>query len=172
MNWTTKPSPEFISSMSGRSKGRSAGGHELPHRGITNEWHTPQYILDALGPFDDDPAMPGQTDGLTRPWNGFVWCNPPYGPECGRWLRRMSDHNNGIALVFARTETRWFKNTVWDTATALKFLHKRIHFVRDGKTAKGNSGAPSVLVAYGEKAAQRLKECLLEGPFIAEWFDE
>ena len=151
------------------SKGISAGGHEAPNKGATNEWYTPPYILDALGPFDDDPALPGQTDGLTRGWKKFVWLNPPYGPECGKWLKRLSEHGNGIGLVFARTETKWFKRTVWDTASALYFLYGRLSFYKNGMKAKGNSGAPSVLVAYGHTAVDRLKNCTLPGFFVESW---
>src|SRR3990167_7363837 len=94
-------------------------GHETPVRGATNEWHTPKFVIDAVGPFDDDPAMPGQTDGLERGWDGLVWLNPPYGPECERWMKKLADHGNGIALTFARTETKWFYDQVWGRATAV-----------------------------------------------------
>ena len=150
-------------------KGKSAGGHEKPVRGNTNEWHTPVHILDALGPFDLDPAMPGSSDGLTKPWRGFVWLNPPYGPEVGLWLFRLARHGNGIAIVYARTETKWFQREIWSKADALLFLHNRIKFVKNGIEAKGNAGAPSVLVAYGNNAKQRLLECDLRGTYIDEW---
>lgn len=153
------------------SKHRSAGGHEKPVKGATNEWYTPQYILDALGPFDDDPARPGRIDGLTRAWNGLVWLNPPYGPECGTWLNKLADHGSGVALVFARTETKWFGRAVWERASALRFLQGRISFMKNGEQAKGNSGAPSVLVAYGDQAVGRLIRCRLPGFLITEWID-
>lgn len=34
------------------------------HKGITNTWYTPEYIIDALGPFDLDPCS-----NSTRPFN-------------------------------------------------------------------------------------------------------
>jgi len=58
------------------SKGVSAGGHEAPVKGATNEWYTPPYILEALGPFDDDPAMPGEREkdllGLGKVLYGLI----------------------------------------------------------------------------------------------------
>lgn len=78
----------------------------------------------------------------------------------------MADHGNGIALVFARTETAWFFRTVWERADALLFLRGRIHFYRpDGKRAKTNAGAPSVLVAYGEGNAAALFRSGIPGAF-------
>lgn len=151
---------------------RSMGGHERGFRGVSDEWLTPKFILDALGPFDLDPCAsvvrPWPTagthytiedDGFARPWAGRVWLNPPYGPETARWLGRLADHGQGTALIFARTETRYFFDYVWPRATALLFLKGRINFCHtDGTPGAVNSGAPSVLVAYGTNDAVRLWE--------------
>lgn len=84
-------------------------------------WLTPPYIIQALGPFCLDPCaatdQPWSTavtqftkpeNGLARDWFGFVWCNPPYGRHTGAWLNKLADHGNGLALIFARTETAMF----------------------------------------------------------------
>lgn len=144
--------------------------HHTPVRGLSNEWYTPPEILNALGPFDDDPALPGRIDGLIRPWNGFVWLNPPYGREIKDWLRRMTDHpGGGIALTFARTETRWFRSYIWEQASSLRFLYGRPHFYLNGVRAKGNSGGPVVLIGYGPEADHRLMRCQLPGAFLTGW---
>ncbi|MDR0672754.1 MAG: phage N-6-adenine-methyltransferase [Zoogloeaceae bacterium] len=62
------------------------GGRGVP---ATHDWLTPPEILDALGEFDLDPCasefQPWRTakkqftirdNGLTREWEGRVWCNP------------------------------------------------------------------------------------------------
>jgi hypothetical protein len=99
-----------------------------------------------------------------------VWCNPPFGPEAGRWLARLADHGHGIALVPARTETRWFVAYVWGRADAVVFLHGRPHFHRpEGTRAAANSGAPICLVAYGTEAAGRLGRSTLAGTLVAGW---
>lgn len=148
----------------------------------TDVWLTPPNIVRALGTFDLDPCAapeprPWPTaarhiclpeDGLAAQWAGLVWCNPPYSREAEQWLRKMSEHGNGIALVFARTETEWFWDTVWrsPTATAVLWLEGRLHFHHaDGTRARANSGAPSVLVAYGRQAAARLLSSNLDGAF-------
>jgi hypothetical protein len=68
-----------------------------------------------------------------------------------RWLRKMAQHGNGIALIPARTETAMFYECVWGVATSICFVKGRPHFhYVDGTRAPFNSGAPIALVAYGE----------------------
>lgn len=144
------------------------------------DWLTPPELLRALGEFDTDPCSPigrpwdtarkhftREDNGLLRPWTGRVWLNPPYGQETGRWMQRMANHENGIALIFARTETQIFFPWVWGYASGLLWLKGRLRFyTKEGKQA-GPAGAPSVLVAYGWENAQRLKSCGLDGHFTA-----
>lgn len=136
-----------------------------------DEWLTPPEILGALGRFDLDPCAPvtrpwemadrhytAADDGLSREWAGRVWCNPPFGREAVKWLRRMRDHGNGIALIPARTETAMFYETVWGHATGVLFLKGRPHFhYVDGRRASFNSGAPIALVAYGDSNLECLR---------------
>ena len=143
-------------------------------------WLTPPEIIDVLGPFDLDPCaavgQPWKTaarqytiedDGLAQDWHGFAWVNPPFGPDAETWLARLADHGNGIGLVPARTETRWFVKTVWRRADAVLFLHGRPHFHRaDGTRGRANSGAPIVLIAYGRRAVNRLAATSLEGTLV------
>lgn len=134
------------------------------------EWYTPPGIFDALGiRFDLDPcAPPGgvpwvpadrhyalpEQDGLVLSWEGRVWLNPPYGRGISAWMRKLSEHRDGIALVFARTDAGWFHETV-PSADAVCFIAGRLTFVAgDGRPSRSNSGAPSMLVAYGRECAE------------------
>lgn len=159
---------------------RAMGSHQSAAM-LTDTWLTPPHILEALGEFDLDPCAapdpkPWLTarnyytlplDGLALPWFDRVWLNPPYSREAAKWLRKLADHGTGTALVFARTETSWFVESVWERATAVLFLHGRLHFHHaDGTRAVANAGAPSCLVAYGEKDADILSECGLAGTFV------
>jgi len=156
------------------------GGHHSAKM-MNDEWLTPPEIIQALGPFDLDPCAPiarpwdtaaqhytVKDNGLASPWRGRVWCNPPYGREAAAWLRRLAEHGDGVALIFARTETEMFFREVWPKASAVLFVEGRIYFHRvDGTRAKANSGAPSVLVAYGEGNALALERCGVKGKFIS-----
>lgn len=147
----------------------------------SDTWLTPRPILDALGSFDLDPCAaplprPWPTaarhiarpdDGLAAEWAGRVWLNPPYSREAVRWLARMAQHGTGTALIFARTETSWFVETVWKAASAILFLYGRVTFCdAAGRPADANSGAPSVLAAYGIGDAHTLERCGLAGQFV------
>jgi hypothetical protein len=159
---------------------RGIGGHQRAYQGRSDEWLTPPEILHALGPFDLDPCSPVRRpwdtaaahytepeDGMARPWWGRVWLNPPYGPQTERWLRRLADHGQGTALIFARTETRMFFESVWARATALLFLEGRLHFYTvAGERAPHNAGGPSVLIAYGAADAERLATAGLAGKVV------
>lgn len=140
----------------------SLSGHQSA-RMKNDEWLTPPEIMAPLGAFDLDPCAPINRpwatasihytindNGLVQPWHGRVWCNPPFGREAVKWLRRMVEHRNGIALIPARTETAMFYETVWGAADAVLFIQGRPHFhYADGRRAPFNSGAPICLVAYG-----------------------
>jgi hypothetical protein len=158
----------------------SMGGHQSA-AALKDEWLTPRHVLDALGPFDLDPCAPQirpwdtaarhytvMDNGLVQPWEGRVWCNPPYGLEAAQWLARCADHGNAMALIFARTETRMFFDHVWPKAQAVLFLEGRLYFHHVcGRRASANAGAPSVLVAYGSANAECLKSCTLAGRYLA-----
>lgn len=145
----------------------------------TDTWLTPLHIIDALGPFDLDPCVPPnmpwitaermfteKDDGLAQPWEGFVWLNPPYGNAAGEWLSKMAKHRNGVALVFARTDTKWFQRYVFGSATSVLFLAGRVPFYRMDGSQGTNGGAGSVLVAYGLRATIRLSASKLSGKHI------
>lgn len=156
--------------------GRRAGlGSHHATVGITDEWFTPPWVFDALGvTFGLDPCAPPvphalwlpvqarytkADDGLVLPWAGRVWLNPPYGREIERWMRKLAAHGNGIALVPGRTDTGWY-HAVMPAAAAKVELKSRITFIpgpgnpgADPERTNGNSGAPSILIAFGQWAA-------------------
>lgn len=145
-----------------------------------DEWLSPPQIIKSLGPFDLDPCAPikrpwdmakrhytKEDNGLVKEWHGRVWLNPPYGPHTCEWMERLALHDNGIALIFARTETQVFFDWVWDHADAILFIEGRLHFHHvDGARAKANSGAPSVLIAYGQNNIMPLKKSGIKGKLI------
>lgn len=137
------------------------------------DWYTPPSIFAALGlQFDTDPCAPAlpaaawipaslryslPLDGLAQPWYGKVWLNPPYGTQTGRWVGRLAEHGEGIALTFTRTDTPWWQSAV-DRAHAVCFVAGRVEFVPGDPEfrRRSRSGAPSCLIAFGDECADAL----------------
>lgn len=117
-----------------------------------NEWYTPQRYInlarEVLGEIDLDPAscaFANETvkarlfyseddDGLTKPWHGRVWMNPPYSADlvskfADKFVDEYNDGNvtEGIVLVNNATETAWFASLV-SAATAVCFPRGRIRY--------------------------------------------
>jgi hypothetical protein len=145
----------------------------------TIEWLTPPELVKKLGEFDLDPCTPinppfthAKTNynindnGLEKKWFGRVYLNPPYGKGMDIWLEKLKIHKNGIALIFARTETKCFFKHIWDDADAVLFVKGRIKFLDINGKQKGTPGSPSVFIAYGEENAILLKKSKIEGKFI------
>lgn len=166
--------------MPRRSAGRGIGGHTMANNGAFDTWLTPPAILQALGHFHLDPCAapsprPWSTadchfelpvDGLEIEWNGRVWLNPPYGEVTGKWLAKLANHRNGIALIFARTETEYWAKHVWPFTSGVLFVEGRLNFhLPDGTRASGNAGGPSALIAYGEENGQILRYSQIRGAF-------
>ncbi len=158
----------------------SIGSHQRTV-GKSQSHLTPPNIIYALGPFDLDPCaaidMPWETaklhytildDGLAQDWQGFVWCNPPFDRyQVGQWAEKMAQHNNGIMLLHARTETDWF-SSCWTKSSGILFLDHRLHFhTEDGTRQRANSGAPVCLVAFGPLAEYRIKMSGIGGYWVS-----
>jgi hypothetical protein len=149
-------------------------------RSATDVWITPRWVTSALGPFDLDPCAADPRpwdhaetnwaeadDGLApaRAWFGRVWMNPPYSKGLvDRFIDRFVEHNDGIACVFPRTETRWFQRLV---VGALVFLLAgRISFCRPDGSASSGSFLGSVFVARGEASRTALLAAGWDGTYL------
>jgi len=140
--------------------------------GASDDWYTPPEIFDALGMvFDLDPCSPGPDhwvparavytkadDGLSQPWRGLVFVNPPFGGRNGHvpWLRKFIAHADGIAVVRAYTSSGWFHD--WAVkADTLLFPRGKTKFIRpDGSIGKA-PGHGVVLLGMGETANTALE---------------
>jgi len=147
-----------------------------------DEWYTPREIVESLGEFDLDPASSIeayrinqsakrfytlQDNGLKQKWEGRVWLNPPYSnPLNKEFMKKMAEHNKGIALVFSKIEAQWFHDVVFPYAAAVKFLYNRVQFHRPDGTIGGQPRNGSMLVAYGKEDAIILMHNRLKGKFV------
>ena len=143
-------------------------------------WLTPPSLIESLGEFDLDPCahthMPWSTAkymnslptcGMSLDWSGKrVWLNPPYGRETFKWLDKLSESKKGIALIFARTETKGFHRTVWDKAHSVLFLEGRIKFHKPCGRQGNSANAPSCLVSYSAEDTKILEDIGLKGKLV------
>lgn len=93
------------------------------------------------------PAM----DGLKQPWRGACFCNPPYGRQVQKWVKKArTEADRGatvVCLLPARTDTRWFHE--YCAKAEVRFLRGRVKFERDGKA--GPAPFPSMIVVFKPK---------------------
>ena len=150
-----------------RDSGALAGGLGAgPHQQTSDDYYTPTWLFDQLGlTFDLDVACPVGgalwvpahryytkiDDGLTSPWHGCVWMNPPYSkPQ--PWVTKWINHNNGFALL-PTNGGKWLKE-LWESPAKGVFLG-RLAFTRNGKQNK-NSPLNIVLWAIGHNNIEAL----------------
>jgi hypothetical protein len=68
-------------------------------------------------------------DGLRDPWEGKVFCNPPFGRGLDQWVSRVQVRRGEVILLIpAATDTkRWRRHVV--TASRICFLRGRVRYV-------------------------------------------
>lgn len=88
-----------------------------------------------------------EEDGLSQPWTGVCWCNPPYGREIGKWVERAYGQTlqgtTTVMLLPARTDTRWFHNYIYHNAE-VRFIRGRLKFGNSNNSAP----FPSMVVIF------------------------
>ena len=101
-----------------------------------------------------------EDDGLRQDWHNYcgpVWMNPPYGRQIGKWIEKAATEAKAgatvVALIPARTDTKYFHEHVWDEETGKpRPWVREIRFVR-GRLKFGNAKAgapfPSMVVVFG-----------------------
>lgn len=138
----------------------------------TDNWSTPQYFFDLLDSefgFSLDPCCTHENakckkhytkedDGLKHSWAGeVVFCNPPYGRDIGKWVRKGYEESlNGALVVMllpARTDTRWFHEYIYHKAKEIRFIKGRLKFGNSANSAP----FPSMVVIYDSAAFTNCK---------------
>ena len=100
-----------------------------------------------------------------------VFLNPPYGAETGKWMARAAEHGNVTALIFARTETIQFFESIWPKAKAVCFLKGRLSFYHVSGKRGGTAGAPSMLVTWDDDNANILRQAVMDGKIKGAYID-
>lgn len=84
-----------------------------------------------------------ETDGLFKSWDrgGAVFCNPPYGREIGKWVKKAYEEAQVMSypivlLIPARTDTAYFHDYIYGKAE-IHFVRGRLRFTDDEGVAGG-----------------------------------
>lgn len=125
----------------------------------TDNWATPQGLFDELNKefsFTIDVCANSDNakcrryytkaqDGLKQNWDGEnVFCNPPYGREIGKWVKKASESNTLVVMLLpARTDTKWFHEYIYNKAE-VRFLKGRLKFGNSTNSAP----FPSMIVIF------------------------
>lgn len=100
-----------------------------------------------------------ETDGLHSPWNiagggGAVFCNPPYGREIGKWVRKAWEEAKSgttiVLLIPARTDTSYFHDYILGRAE-IRWVRGRLRFEDEDGTVYPPVPFPSMVVVYNGK---------------------
>lgn len=174
------------------------GGYQPPHVARAtgeNEWYTPSRftILAAgvMGGIDLDPASSDvaqervnagayytiDDDGLSKPWFGNVWLNPPYSKDLiGRFADKLVGHveagevSQAVVLINNATETLWFQKLA-KLASAACFPSGRIQFIdKDGNP--GGSPLQGQAILYFGPSSTRFCKAFAEVGFTAFAFSQ
>lgn len=128
------------------------------------DWETPKELFDKLNrefKFTLDVcALPHNAkcrryftpdiDGLSQPWDGVCWMNPPYGREIGSWVIKAAvESYRGcvcVCLVPVRSDSKWWHDYVMRSAE-IRLLTRRVTFVGAG----ANAPFPACIVVFDKK---------------------
>lgn len=133
----------------------------------SDHWATPWPLVRGLeaefGAFDLDPCCLPDTakapkfftpedDGLSKPWHGRVFLNPPYSKPAP-WLEKAIHETTAgnaelvVALIPVSSDTRWFHRLVKGRAE-IRFIQGRVKFIGWQRTPIPSPKAPSLCAIY------------------------
>jgi hypothetical protein len=135
-------------------------GHKRTGGDYSDEWFSPQSLIDlclaTLGKINLDPCWHEQCiiradrvytkadNGLTKPWLGRVYLNPPF-QENPRWIQKLRDEftrgnvTEAIVAVPNRTDAEWFS---WLDEYPRCHLRGRVKFFRPGDDPNNHKWSP------------------------------
>lgn len=152
------------------------------------DWETPPWLMNLIN--DDmwwpertldvcataantkcDEYMDKETDALTTTWpGGSAFCNPPYGKNISRWVRRAAHQTwkrnvfDTVVLLPSRTDTKYWHNYVM-RASEVCFLRGRIRFLG----AASSAPFPSCLVRFVRKPMHPVVRSVDIRPYMKEY---
>ena len=128
----------------------------------SDDYYTPAWLFEDMAVrFDLDVAAPPggvpwipcdrfytqADDGLSQPWKGRVWMNPPYSTPAN-WVQKFIDHGDGMALL-PFSNGVWLHD-LWQSSAAVVVFRKPFDFVGGGIPIR------TALWAFGDWAIEAI----------------
>lgn len=130
----------------------------------SDEWSTPDSLFNkynSIFNFNlDSAATPENTkcsnyytkenNGLSKDWEGYVWCNPPYS-KISDWIKKgyeehLKHKSTIVMLIPARPDTKAWINYIVDKAS-IHFIIGRLKFSNSSNSAP----FPSAVIIYSNQ---------------------
>lgn len=142
---------------------------ELMFSSKTDLWETPQELFDKYDEiyhFETDVCALSENakcakfytpemDGLKQEWAGVCWCNPPYGRQIGKWIKKAAAANATVVMLLpARTDTKWFHDYCLRYGE-IEFLRGRLKF----GGFENSAPFPSMIVIFRKQPIQEKRNC-------------
>ena len=138
---------------------------ELHFKSEKQTWETPQdffnklddlfgFTLDACASIDNAKVGNYYTveqNALIQEWQGVVWCNPPYGREQVKFIKKAYDESvkhgsTVVCLIPARPDTKVWQDLIFAKADQVCFIKGRLKF----GNSKDAAPCPSALIVFGD----------------------
>jgi len=160
----------------------AAAARAAYHLSQSDEWYTPVAIVESaravLGAIDLDPAScprantlirasafySKQVDGLTHPWRGRIWMNPPYNRLAQQFAQKLVTNfqeglvTEAVALFNANSMTSQWFSPLYDHASALMITRGRLLFTPGDPDQNFSSPSTGSVVLYFGPQAERFAE--------------
>lgn len=84
---------------------------------------------------------------------GTVFCNPPYGRNVIKWVRKAAEEAaNGatvVMLIAARTDTKFFHDYIYNKSNVeIRFIKGRLKFTDEHGNSRDPAPFPSMVVIF------------------------
>ena len=118
-----------------------------------------EFDLDVAAPDGGAPLVPARRfytvadDGLSEPWEGIVWCNPPYSAPTA-WCRKWAEHEPGGCILIRADLSTGGPFKAWTAAHAAFVPPKRLQFVSAVGHPSGAVNFSTVLLGRGTVAVE------------------
>lgn len=130
---------------------------------LDKEFH---FTLDVCATYENrkcDRFFPPEMDSLKQEWKGVCFMNPPFS-QVKEFVKKAHDESAAgrctvVALMAARTDTKYFHNWIYKSANEIRFLKGRVKFVG----ASHGAPFPSMIVIWRRRRFFRFRKAAILG---------